>query len=353
MARRANGTGTLYRRNGWYYGQLKVGGGIMRKALDTRDKREAIKRLDVLAKGFDLGDEERLAALAVHLKPKTGRHSFGEAWIAYLRAPENLAQPETARVNNKTMWNGFMRWLHGQDIPRSRLNCKAAYPGTDCLDDISEKIAGEFVEWVKKNRSPETANKYVRVLKRVWNLNKASENPWASFRKFKVKSIQRRAFSKDEVDKIIDAADGELKVLFTIGAYTGMRMGDCQRLRYESIDESAGVIRTGKTGRIIRIPIHPVLKKALASKVRCGVGERSTGTPFLSLTSAMKRRMFASYSSGVQKRSGTPGFSWRFSVCQQSLWPNWMMTKSPSLTLPISFVSHALRNVTVLVPLMA
>lgn len=41
MARRANGSGTLYRRNGWYYGQLKVGDGVMRKALDTRDKREA------------------------------------------------------------------------------------------------------------------------------------------------------------------------------------------------------------------------------------------------------------------------------------------------------------------------
>lgn len=263
MARRAKGSGTLYRRNGWYYAQLKVGGEVMRRALDTRDKREASKRLDILAKGFDLRDEERLAALAVRLKPKSARRTFEEAWEVYQKAPENVAQPDQARRNNETMWRGFLRFLHGHDKPRSRCNCEAAYPSAYLLDDITENVASDFVGWLKTNRSPETANKYVRVLKRVWTLNRVDENPWNGFRKLKVDAVQRRALSRDEVDFLISKAEGEMRTLFTLGAYTGMRLGDCQRFRWEMVCRDRLMVRTSKTKRLAAIPIHPVLAAAL------------------------------------------------------------------------------------------
>ena len=305
MARRANGSGTLYRRNGWYYGQLKVGDGVMRKALDTRDKREAGRRLDALAKGYDLGDEERLAALAVRLKPKSGRRDFGEAWIAYLRAPENAAQSETARANNKTMWDGFLRWLKGQDIPRSRLNCKGAYPSADCLDDVTEKVAAEFVEWVKTNRSPETANKYVRVLKRIWTLNRSEPNPWSAFRKFKVECVQRRALSKDEVDFLIGKAEGELRTLFVLGSYTGMRLGDCQRFRWEMVCGDRLMVRTSKTKRLAGIPIHRRLREALGDpKPKGFVMPELAAWPEWKLSRAVQDHFAACGFSKAEKRIG-------------------------------------------------
>lgn len=315
MARRANGSGTLYRRNGWYYGQLKVGDGVMRKALDTRDKREAGRRLDALAKGYDLGDEERLAALAVRLKPKSGRRDFGEAWIAYLRAPENVAQSESARVNNKTMWDGFLRWLKGRDIPRSRLNCKGAYPSADCLDDVTEKVAAEFVEWVKTNRSPETANKYVRVLKRIWTFNRADPNPWAKFRKLAVESVQRRALSKDEVDFLIEKAEGELRTLFVIGAFTGMRLGDCQHLRWEMVCGDQLMVRTSKTKRLAGIPMHRRLKDALGKPKRTGYVLPDMATwPEWQISAAVQRHFAecgfakAEKKAGYKKAMGDVGF---------------------------------------------
>lgn len=305
MARRANGSGTLYRRNGWYYGQLKVGDGVMRKALDTRDKREAMKRLDVLAKGYDLGDEERLAALAVHLKPKTGRRSFDEAWLEYCRAPENVAQSDLAKSNNKTMWDGFMRWLHGQDLPRSRLNCKGAYPAADCLDDVSEKVAGEFVAWVKANRSPETANKYVRVLKRIWTFNRADANPWSAFRKFKVECVQRRALSRDEVEFLIAKAEGEMRTLFVLGAYTGMRLGDCQRFRWEMVCGDRIMVRTSKTKRLAAIPMHPTLKAELGVQKKSGyVMPEIAGWPEWKISAAVQSHFAACGFEQPQKRAG-------------------------------------------------
>lgn len=270
MARRANKSGTLYRRNGWYYGQQKVGGDIVRRALGTRDRRVAEGLLNSWARGYDLSEKERLAALVVHLRPQNGRRSFDEAWEEYVRCPENAAMSTIARENNQTIWEGFLRWLHGQNIPRSRLNCTGAYPNTVCLDDISERIASDFVSWLKYNRSPETANKYVRVLRRVWRLNRVDENPWARFPKIPSFAVQRRALSKVEVDFLINKAEGEMKTLFTIGAYTGMRLGDCQRLRWEAVCGDSLMVRTSKTKRLAGIPIHPTLAAALGKPKRSG-----------------------------------------------------------------------------------
>lgn len=263
MAKRANGAGTLYRRNGWYYGQLRLDGRQVRLSLDTKDRREATRRLDDLARGYDLSDEERLAALAVHLRPKASRLSFDEAWRGYEKAPENLAQSETARANNHTIWTGFMRWLHGWDRPRSRVNCDGAHPSADSIADVTDRVAAEFVEWLKANRSPETANKYIRVMKRVWTLNRAEPNPWGKFRKFRVEAVQRRALSRVEVDFIIDRAEGELRALFTLGAFTGMRLGDCQRFRWEMVAGDRIMVRTSKTKRLAGIPMHPRIRAAL------------------------------------------------------------------------------------------
>lgn len=270
MPRRANRSGTLYRRNGWYYGQQRIGGDVVRMTLNTRDRRQAEARLNAWVRGFDLTDEERLSALMVHLKPKNGRRTFEEAFECYLNAPENVAMSDVAKANNRTMWVDFLRWLHGQNKPRSRLNCPAAYPKAICLDDITERVASDYVSWLKANRSPETTNKRVCVLRRVWKLNRVDDNPWAGFRKIPVYSIQRRALSKVEVDFLIAKAEGEFKTLFTIGAYTGMRLGDCQKLRWESVCGKQLMVRTSKTKRLAGIPIHPELAKALGKPQKTG-----------------------------------------------------------------------------------
>lgn len=270
MGRRANGMGTLYRRNGWYYAQMKLNGKMTRMSLNTRDRKEALRGLNELSFGHDLSSEERLAALAVKLKPKSATKMFDEAWNGYAHAPENVAQSEKARSEDLGIWKNFIRWLHGQQKPGSRLNCKGAHPEADCLDDITPAVASEYVEWLRDNRAPHTANRAVRILRRMWRLNGAETNPWAAFRKFKESPAKRRAFTREEVDRLIATAKGELRTLLTVGAYTGMRLGDCQRLRYESIDAKAGVIRTGKTGKVVRIPIHPVLRAALGKAKKSG-----------------------------------------------------------------------------------
>ena len=291
MARRANGAGTLYRRNGWFYAQIKVGASVMRKALDTRDKREAVRRLDALAAGFDLGDEERLAALAVRLKPKTARRSFDEAWAAYIAAPENVAQSVRARGEDTSIWKSFRVFLERQSV---------AY----LLDDVTENLASDYFLSISARFTPSTINRHLRVLNRIWRINRVEPNPWSSFRRLTVVPVQRRALSKAEVDLLISKADGELRTLFILGVYTGLRLGDCQRFRWESVAGDRIMVRTSKTKRLAAIPIHPLLKEAMGEPKKEGyLLPELAAMPIWSLTYRVQRLFAACGFETRQKRA--------------------------------------------------
>jgi integrase len=291
MARRANGAGTLYRRNGWFYAQIKVGESVMRKALDTRDKRKAVRRLDALAAGFDLGDEERLAALAVRLKPKTARRSFDEAWAAYIAAPENVAQSVRARGEDTSIWKSFRAFMERQSV---------AY----LLDDVTENLASDYFRSINARLTPSTVNRHLRILNRIWRINRVEPNPWSSFRRLTVVPVQRRALSKAEVDLLISKADGELRTLFILGVYTGLRLGDCQRFRWESVTGDRIMVRTSKTKRIAALPIHPLLKEAMGEPKKEGyLLPELAAMPIWSLTYRVQRLFAACGFETLQKRA--------------------------------------------------
>jgi integrase len=81
--------------------------------------------------------------------------------------------------------------------------------------------------------------------------------------------------SLEQVNSILSAARGHLKLVFAMLAFTGIRSGECQRLRPEDVDLSGNWIsiqsRLGgetKTRRSRRIPIHPRLRALLEAVPR-------------------------------------------------------------------------------------
>ena len=68
---------------------------------------------------------------------------------------------------------------------------------------------------------------------------------------------ERRAFSDAELRAILKVADREWKGMILCGVYTGMRLGDVSRLRWENVDLQDRELRfkTEKTGRQQVIPI--------------------------------------------------------------------------------------------------
>ncbi|MFZ4765943.1 MAG: tyrosine-type recombinase/integrase [Roseimicrobium sp.] len=80
-------------------------------------------------------------------------------------------------------------------------------------------------------------------------------------------SERRQPFTLEQVRAIVAAApDAEWRGLIMLGFYSGARLGDCARMRWECVDLHAGVLRfkpakttRGKHGREVAIPMHPTL----------------------------------------------------------------------------------------------
>ncbi len=277
MQRRANGAGTLYKRGTVYYTKIKVGGKWVCQSTGTGDKEKARKILDGLAKGHELTDEQRLAAIEVALRRSGPSPDFDTAWQRYVDAPANVAQTDGAQTTDAGRWRFFTRWLHGYDGgPRCRINCEAAHPEVKTLAAVTPEIAAEFVRNAQGVSAPGTVNKYVRTFKRVWRLNGEDRTPWDSFRKLREHPHLRRALSDKEVSRLIEKAGGELRVLFAVGAYTGLRLGDAACVRWEDFDKDGRTLtlRPSKTknssGRTVAIPAHPALTRIVGKRKRTG-----------------------------------------------------------------------------------
>lgn len=275
--RRANGTGTLFKSRGIWYTKVKVGGKWDVKTTRTGDKEAALKILNRITQGAELDDRARLAAIKAKLEADGPRPTLEEAWSAYANAPENIGQPDGARVADGGRWRTFCRWLHGHDGGRRcRLNCKAAHPEIRTIDQLKWEVAREFVAYAKTVSSANTVNKYVRVLRRVWRLNGVNPNPWQGFGKLAAPPQLRRALDAEEVAKILREAKGELRVLFALGAFTGMRMGDCAKVRWTDFDAAGRTItvKPNKTknssGRVVSVPVHPSLAKIVGKRRKSG-----------------------------------------------------------------------------------
>ena len=86
----------------------------------------------------------------------------------------------------------------------------------------------------------------------------------------------RRELTNNELNDVLFTSCGELKRLFWIGYYTGLRLGDCCTLRWVEVDLEAGVIRRiqrkikRRTEPVI-IGISPSLSRLLAE------AEKKTG----------------------------------------------------------------------------
>jgi integrase len=109
-----------------------------------------------------------------------------------------------------------------------------------------------------------TVNKALKVLRGAWNQaareGLVASNPFAAVRTLKAQrsfETTRRAFTLDEVRRILAVADGEWLGIILFGLYTGQRLSDITGLAWNQIDTAEGVVRfvTSKTGAVLDIPL--------------------------------------------------------------------------------------------------
>jgi integrase len=118
-----------------------------------------------------------------------------------------------------------------------------------------------------------TFNKHIRLLMLVFRILKQkaglSANPWENISRKRNIPKGRRELTSEELAAVIQPATGEMRILFALGTYTGLRLGDCCTLRWSEVDLARGLImrvprKTARTSaKPVHIPIHPQLAMVL------------------------------------------------------------------------------------------
>ena len=218
------------------------------------------------------------------------------------------------------IWTEFEKKLKKDDVESTTARVYEA--GVSCMvewlkdkvktiDEVTPKIAEEYLEHLADSVGAATYNTRLVLFKRIWKelSTQFFMNPdiWETFKKKKVAKSSRRTVTNIEIGKVLNKAETfDMKLLLTIGIYTGLRISDCALLKWSDVDIEHKVIKTIpiKTRKHmsapIVIPMHPTLLKTLEEAKHDGEYVSETNASEYKLGHLGKRVVALFKSCGIQ-----------------------------------------------------
>lgn len=276
MKRRDNGFGCLvFKGEGknwlakWVYD-----GKVYTKSTGEVDKKKALKVLEKLTRPFR--EESKIEVL----RNLEARVKSTEDEIAY----NNLKLPGIKLCDLEEKYSNS---LIAKDITKSSLNIYCGYINSYIkwlnnnhskvieMKDVNQKIAEEYFVYLANNRSIVVFNATLVLFKKIWNNFKDEgryiDNPFVNISRRKNEGSKRRELTVEELYKIFEYIKDkeDLLCLFSLGLYTGLRIGDCACLKWNNVDLFRRMIsivpqKTKRYTGQIDIPIHNSLFSVLS-----------------------------------------------------------------------------------------
>ncbi len=203
-----------------------------------------------------------------------GEMRVADVWEAYVKTPRTMrpdSGPGTMR-QYEIQWSRFARWI------------MKTHPEVEALRGVTEDHAAEYATDLQEaGLSGATINKHVTLLRLVFRvLGKqagVTVDPWGGMRPAKHRPQGRRELTLPELRRVCESAEGELRLLFAVGLYSGLRLADCALLRWDEVDFGQNVLmvtprKTCHTsGKQVRIPLHPALQAMFEEAKKTATGE--------------------------------------------------------------------------------
>lgn len=281
--RRGHGLGCLFKRGKTYYGKIVIDGKPIVRSLGTGDTRKVQAAFAEFLRPFELGDKEKA------LKNLQGRlNGAREERTAYeeSRPALTLSQGFEAYRASRERPDSGPRTMAGYESQYQRLidwaegttKQEAHAPGVE-MRHFTRELATAFADDLAGKLSSNSFNKYLTLFRRVWDVLKdearIAENPWEKIRPQTLETFTRRELTVDELRRVCESVDGEMRTLFAVGIYTGLRLGDCALLDWGAVDIERRIItltprKTARHahGKPVLIPIHNALADILAATPR-------------------------------------------------------------------------------------
>jgi integrase len=192
-----------------------------------------------------------------------------EGWKNWKESPNKRRTPkESTELGYYAIWKRFQGW--------------AAVRGLEHFHDVREKDARDYATdlW-KSHVSPATFNAHIKFLTSAFSLLDSeaglSENVWRKITRKENEQAGKRNLNQTELQKVFERSTGNRRVMFAIGLFTGLRLGDVVNLRWDEIDRDRfkgepkpgfivvlpmKVERRGRDKKV-ELPIHLALRSVL------------------------------------------------------------------------------------------
>ncbi len=171
----------------------------------------------------------------------------------------------------------FLPWSKSNKSPKTHAMTEGSlrrfvcFFGNIYLDEVNIKMIEMFIMERKKKCSNRTVNidlTYLsQALKKAVDWDYLKKNVATNIKKLKETSGRVRFFSREEINKLLSAANPYLKRLLLVGLLTGLRHGEILSIHMDNIDFDNKVIHIVNTGEFETknrknrsIPIHPKLE---------------------------------------------------------------------------------------------
>jgi len=315
--------GWLVKRGKTFYATWQYGGKRYCKTTGEQTRRKAEQRLDEFIRPFLMQDEARTletvkarlegaqAEIEAWNEERNPPLTIMQGWPAYLAAPNRPDTGPTTLVKHEGKYLRFTSWI------------RTAHKAVNYMRDVTEEHAEDYARDLQASgMAAATFNAHIGLLRLVWRVlkkrAKADLNPWTGIGRKRVVAAGRRELTIEELRQVCESAEGEMRLLFGIGVYTGLRLGDAATLRWSEADIERGIIRRipMKTGRRnpkpVQVPIHPALRTMLEEARADRTGEYvlpETAALYTRDNSAVCKRVQSHFeSSGIRTVKEGTGF---------------------------------------------
>ena len=159
------------------------------------------------------------------------------------------------------------------EIPRAN-NLLSYFGNSRLVVEITPLDIEKYKSSRKEKAKPATVNRELAFLKHVFTKGiewgKVYDNPVKMVKLFKEDNTRLRFLSQDEIIRLVDFTQGQLKAIVITALNTGMRRSEILNLKWKDVNFDTGFITVlnSKGGDKREIPLSNTLEKSLRNVLR-------------------------------------------------------------------------------------
>ncbi len=281
--------GSIRRRgsNGCFAYRCQVNGRRTEISLQTRDYHEALKKVAELV---PIAQARTAEVIAAHVNEARGFAKLAtdlaliDAWTLYEQHPDR-AMPYTIheQLSYKSSFQEFVDFVTRPATTEER-RARIHHTQISLMKEITPTVTAEFAAYLRRQPiSVDTHNRKLNRIRKVISVLKeyhGGENPFYAKSLFRSEReeqdtiVRRQAFTKEEEQRLLEELRSpvhrlmnkeEIRIVYTIGMYTGQRLKDCVLLQWQNVDLMLRriYVKQFKTGKEVSIPMASQLHDAL------------------------------------------------------------------------------------------